>query len=101
MMDQILFSAGTASRKAWEVHWVPEGEEKRNNIQTAKPLLLSQIQAPDLYCLVLSLRTSLPSNALNYMEETILEHLCLRLLDSHIPVYPELQNNLRIKPEIQ
>lgn len=26
-MDQILFSAATASRKAWEVHWVREGEE--------------------------------------------------------------------------
>lgn len=32
MMDQILSSAATASRKAWEVPWVPEGEEKMHSI---------------------------------------------------------------------
>lgn len=70
-------------------------------MQTAKPLLLLQMQDPDLYCLMPSLRTILPSNAPNYMEESILEHLPLRLLDSHIPILPDLQNNVRIKPEIQ
>jgi len=37
MMNQILSSAATANRKAWEVPWVPEGEEKMHSI----PKLLS------------------------------------------------------------
>ena len=67
MMDQILSSAATASRKAWEVHW--------EKIQSASQLLSHgcfhrfRLLLFTALCLVSPLTTSLHS--LNYMEETI------------------------------
>lgn len=77
MTDQILSSAATASRRALHrgLLCTRSGGKDTVYIQTAKPWLLPQIQAPALYCLesvTFDSFTPLLRSALKYTEQTIL-----------------------------
>lgn len=106
-MNQILSSAATSNRKAWEVPWVPEGEEKMHSIPKLLSYDCSDGSRLPLFTALCYCWKSQPTpqqrpelHRRNHTGACILEVKKGNLPEPYTVWWgcPKLQRNLRIKP---